>query len=182
MKKLWNNLNHIASLGKNKATNNVQKLLLENASIEDPIQISNYFNKYFCNVGRNLQNKLKPGNGSDFKSYLSPSTQDIMYCEPATQNEILHIITKLNNNKSPGPDMITSKLLKSIVNEIIDPLLHLFNFSLSSGIVPSALKLAKVTPVYKKGDKQLVNNYRPIKSWRRLCIVAYILIFVIKIC
>jgi len=85
-----------------------------------------------------------------------------VYCEPISINEILYIIAKLNNNKSPGPDMITPKLLKSIANEIINPLLYLFNLSLSTGTVPSALKLAKVIPVHKKADKYLASNYRPI--------------------
>ena len=39
---------------------------------------------------------------------------------------------------------------------------YLFNLSFATGTVPSALKLAKVIPVYKKGDKDLVNNYGPI--------------------
>jgi len=48
------------------------------------------------------------------------------------------------------------------VSEVTEPLLYLFNFSLSSGIVPNSLKLAKVIPVYKKGDKQIASNYKPI--------------------
>jgi len=39
---------------------------------------------------------------------------------------------------------------------------NLFNLSLSTGIVPSSLKVAKVIPIHKKGDKTSVNNYRPI--------------------
>ena len=48
------------------------------------------------------------------------------------------------------------------MSEVTEPLLYLFNFSLSSGIVPNSLKLAKVIPVYKKGDKQIASNYKPI--------------------
>ena len=77
-----------------------------------------------------------------------------MYCAPFTKDEILKIITKLKNNKSPGPDCSTPKLLKSVAGEIINPLSYLFNLSFATGTVPSALKLAKVIPVYKKGDKQ----------------------------
>jgi len=57
---------------------------------------------------------------------------------------------------------LTPKLLKSVAGEIINPLSYLFNLSFATGTVPSALKLAKVIPVYKKGDKDLVNNYGPI--------------------
>ena len=38
----------------------------------------------------------------------------------------------------------------------------MFNLSLSTGIVPDPLKLAKVIPVYKKNNKLLLENYRPI--------------------
>jgi hypothetical protein len=42
------------------------------------------------------------------------------------------------------------------------PLVHIFNASLSSGIFPDRLKLAKVIPLYKKGDVHDIKNYRPI--------------------
>jgi len=85
-----------------------------------------------------------------------------MYCESISINDILDIIAKLNNNKSPGPDMITPKLLKSIANEIINPLLCLFNLLLTTDTIPNVLKLAKAIPVHKKEDKYLASNYRPI--------------------
>ena len=106
---------------------------------------------FICNIGTNLQNKFRSCNDSDFKIYLSHPVSESMYREPISTNEILDIIAKLNNNKSPGPD--TPKLLKSIADEIINPLLYLFNLLFSTGTVPSALKLAKVIPVHKKEDK-----------------------------
>jgi len=107
VKKLWNNLNQMASLGKRNSTNNVHKLLVNNTFIMDQKLISNHFNEYFCNIGTNLQNKFRLCNDSDFKLYLSHPVSESMYCEPISINEFLDIIAKLNNNKSPGPDMIT---------------------------------------------------------------------------
>jgi len=108
-----------------------------------------------------------------------------MYCAPITKDEILKIITKLKNNKCPGTDCLTPKLLKSVAGEISNPLSYLLNLSFATGTVPSALKLAKVIPVYKKGDKHLVNNYRPIsllnileKILENLCTAGSIHIFV----
>jgi len=48
------------------------------------------------------------------------------------------------------------------INKIVDPLTHIINLSMETGIFPSNLKLAKVIPVFKSGDKCLLNNYRPI--------------------
>ena len=53
-------------------------------------------------------------------------------------------------------------LLRHIIPQIIDVLIHIFNCSLSIGIVPLKLKIAKVNPVFKSGDKHKFTNYRPI--------------------
>ena len=52
--------------------------------------------------------------------------------------------------------------MKEIGQIICDPLVHIFNLSLSQGRVPDRLKIAKVVPIFKKGDRQLVCNFRPI--------------------
>jgi hypothetical protein len=52
--------------------------------------------------------------------------------------------------------------MKSSIDAICKPLAHIFNLSLTTGIVPTDTKLAKVTPVYKSGNKQQFTNYRPI--------------------
>ena len=59
-------------------------------------------------------------------------------------------------------DNISSKLPKTIVNEIAPILSHIFNRSLATGTVPSLLKIAKIDPIFKSGDNQIFSNYRPI--------------------
>ena len=79
-----------------------------------------------------------------------------------TENEILKIINKLKNKNSSGVDEISNKLLKTIKHEIKEPLSVIINLSLRTGIYPDSLKIAKVKPLYKKGEKNHLNNYRPI--------------------
>jgi len=68
----------------------------------------------------------------------------------------------MKSNKSPGPDNIGPKLIKEVAEILIDPLVHIFNLSLTTGGVPEKLKIAKIILVFKKGDPQLSSNYRPI--------------------
>ena len=65
-------------------------------------------------------------------------------------------------NSSPGWDNIHPKLLKCVRDDIAPLLVHIVNLSLRTGIFPNVLKLAKITPIYKKGDSDVFNNYRPI--------------------
>ena len=68
----------------------------------------------------------------------------------------------LNSKKACGPFSIPVKLLKLIKSPISKPLELLFNHSLSTGKVPQNFKIARVIPVFKKGSKTDINNYRPI--------------------
>ena len=46
-----------------------------------------------------------------------------------------------------------------MIAHIADPLVYIINLSISSGIVPDNMKIAKVVPIFKKGNKDDVNNY-----------------------
>lgn len=76
--------------------------------------------------------------------------------------ELQQIITELKNGKTPGTDGIQAETLKKITMNIVDPLRHLINKIFETGIFPRVFKIGVVKPIYKKGDKMLVSNYRPI--------------------
>ena len=65
-------------------------------------------------------------------------------------------------NKSSGPKSIPYKILNLLKKYISKQLADLFNLSVSSGVFPSLLKIAKVVPVHKKDSKLDCRNYRPI--------------------
>ncbi len=75
---------------------------------------------------------------------------------------LIQTIGKTNLNKAPGLDKIPIKLIKLAGDAIYDSLLHIFNLVLSTGIFPDDLKLAKIIPIHKEGDKAECGNYRPI--------------------
>ena len=77
-------------------------------------------------------------------------------------SEVLKLLEKLEVNKATGLDNLPSKFLKLAANILAPSLTFMFNQSISTGIVPTEWKLARVTPIFKKGARQDVNNYRPI--------------------
>ena len=63
-----------------------------------------------------------------------------------------------------GFDSVAMSLIKEIITSISSPLTHIFNLFITSGMVPVELKIARVVPLIKAGDKSrsLFSNYRPI--------------------
>ena len=77
-------------------------------------------------------------------------------------DEIISFIRDLNKGKATGPDEISAQMLIMCDDAIETPLKIIYENILLSGIYPDIWKSANLTPIHKKGDKQLVNNYRPI--------------------
>jgi retron-type reverse transcriptase len=76
--------------------------------------------------------------------------------------QVIKIITKLQPKNSAGFDNLSTVLLKHIVPYIITPLTLSINQSLCTGMFPDKLKIARIIPLYKKGDIHDFGNYRPI--------------------
>ena len=64
--------------------------------------------------------------------------------------------------KSPSHDNLPPRLLKDGANVIAKPLTHNINLSLKTSLVPNKLKIARVIPLHKSGNKALPDNYCPI--------------------
>ena len=129
--------------------------------IDDPKEMAEVFNNYFVNIGPNLAHNI-PDSNKDFHSYLTNRNPQSLFFTPVTEDEVKQVVNNLKTKRSSGYDDITNFLLKNIINEIVAPLTHILNLSLSQGIVPQNMKIAKVIPVFKKGPKDSLNNYRPI--------------------
>ena len=160
-KQLWKRFGNV--LGKSKSNNSsTEKLLINNQCITDQKTITSEFNKYFCSVGEKLASKIRDTGIDNFKQYLNQPTQQSLFLTNITINEITIEINNLEQNKSPGHDEFTAKFLK-ISHDIVAPILSdIFNICIKKGEYPDLLKIAKVLPIYKKGSKSSVSNYRPI--------------------
>ena len=82
------------------------------------------------------------------------------------------VVSKINNmkeNKAPGVDGISPKILKETVEQISTPLAHVFNMSLQKGIVPFEWKEANIIPLFKKVSRNKSVNYRPVSLTSVIC-------------
>ena len=75
---------------------------------------------------------------------------------------VLKILKNINIHKAMGPDRIPNILLKTCAEEISYGLSAIFQYSLDTGTLPLNCQNANVTPVFKKGDRHLAENYRPV--------------------
>ena len=76
----------------------------------------------------------------------------IQYVAPA---DIINIVNKVKPKSSSGQDGISTKLMKATITNIINPITHIINQSLQTGIVPDQMKIAKVVPIYKSSDQSI---------------------------
>jgi hypothetical protein len=81
---------------------------------------------------------------------------------PVTSKEMKNISNHSKIKNSCGYDEISSKVLKSSMPFVLSPLIYICNKSLATGIFPSWLKYSQVHPIYKKGERSEISNYRPI--------------------
>ena len=72
---------------------------------------------------------------------------------------MLDVIKSFANKTSTDYNGMNMFILKKITNFIVDPFLHVCNISFSKGVFPDALKIARVIPLFKSGDKHVFTNY-----------------------
>ena len=128
--------------------------------VDNSKKIANSFNEFYTNIGANLASKLSKSSTKPLH-YMTEQTVQSLFFTPIDKIELMNITSSLKNSTS-GYDGINAHVLKSVINEIIEYLIYLINLSLSQGVFPDRLKTAVVTPVYKKGKKDIISNYRPV--------------------
>lgn len=86
-----------------------------------------------------------------------------------TKDEVVNLINKLDINKGCGPDGVSNRILKEGIDSLSLALTLIFNKSLTEAVIPNDWKLANVVPVFKKGNREVVSNYRPISLTSVVC-------------
>ena len=95
------------------------------------------------------------------EDYLKREPSSFEFAE-IKSSRIFKLVSTLDVTKAAGLDQISNKVLKLAAPVIYKQLTELLNLSLKSREYPHDWKLAKVSPVFKAGERNDPNNYRPI--------------------
>ena len=131
--------------------------------VSDDLGMADILNKFFSSVFTDENVASMPVPDQVFQGDVPLQTAHI--CPEAVKAKI----SKLKPCSAPGPDKISSKVLLELNDELALPLCIIFNKSLNEGSVPQDWKLANVSPIFKKGNKDSPGNYRPISLTCIIC-------------
>ena len=90
------------------------------------------------------------------------SRQSNFHLTHVSEEYVYKELCKLNTQKSTGIDEISAIFLKDGANELKGVLTYIINLSIDTKTVPNEMKFAKVKPLFKKGSRLDVSNYRPV--------------------
>ena len=159
---LWKNLGNILNPNKFKGKPVISKILDDEQMVTDPAIIPEIMNKYFCNIGKQLQSKLPPTDSNEFKKYMPTMQNNSFFLAPVIEEDIERVINKMNPKKASGADGIGIRILQICPDIFARNLCKIYNNSIETGIYPCDLKIAKVIALFKKGKHYHKSNYRPI--------------------
>ena len=128
--------------------------------IKDKSNIAEEFNNFFINIGPNIVEKMANENNKHFGQYLTDHYDCRLKFKTISESDTIAIINNIKAKKSCIHDQLSTELLKNIMNPLIQPLTHVINQMINTGLFPDNLKIVKVKPLFEKGDKSLFTNYR----------------------
>jgi len=119
----------------------------------DPTSIAETLNNHFSSIGKKLA-----------KAFSSALSDQCFACssnfslQPVTISFVEEQLSQLKINKAIGLDNISARLLRDSASVLARSLQYIINLSLESGRFPSSWKCAKVTALFKQGDRSDKDN------------------------
>ena len=156
-KEIWKTLKKLLP---SKRVTSPEIIRFEGKSYTSFLDIANCFNEFFSTVASRLTKDMPTAEPAS----SARLTHESLTLPAVTPNIVINVIGKLRNVKGTGLDDISMNFVKilSKSDRFACSLSLLINHSFNSGVFPSAWKSAKVIPLFKSGDIENVDNYRPI--------------------
>ena len=161
----------------NKPSGNSAKIILceNDIVLSEPIKVAETFNLYYSSISEyeGSSDGLDKLSFSDAVTKHSShasitlirgkvSTTNRFDFNPITKDSFRKYIAQLRPNKAAGFDGLRSNYIKSSGDHFADTLCSLFNRCIASSTFPSAMKLAEISPIFKKCDNLRKENYRSV--------------------
>ena len=157
-KLIWRKLRELQN--KPYKTNSNYPIMIKDKLLTSNLDIANQFNNFYCNIAPSLDQKLRSTTKNPM-SYLTGDFVNSMSVPLVTEHDVVIAIKSLKNKKS-GSLHFPINIIKANAIHLSVPLALLFNQSVRLGLFPNCFKHANIIPIYKKGPKSEVENYRPI--------------------
>ena len=172
-KDFWKAVKPIFSKTKTKSEN--IPLKHNGEIITDCSKVCEIFNTFFSQIGMDIGNPENNHKSVDeiiadysqhpsvtmIKTNINNAPNNINLSK-VTERDVSKIISKLSSKKSSGYDEIPVKFIKLVSRSLIKPLTKLANKCLQENVFPDRMKMANITPLYKKKDKLNRDNYRSV--------------------
>ena len=149
-RKFWAHVNNIK-----KRSGIPSQMSYLNTSLLNPQDIVNAFAEHFSDSYSNLAHV-------DFNSLDEDLSNIPVFVSAIDESDVLEALKNIKSNSTCGHDDIPGFLLSDCATAFSRPLTILFNLILKSSSFPNFWKLSLITPIFKKGNTQLIINYRPI--------------------
>ena len=159
-RKTWQILNEISGRNSKKDLK-IKKLIVNGNTITNKEDMANNFNIFFSNIASDIAEKI-PKTEANFKDYLGPPSTQTFSFPIVSRDLVIETVKSMESKKSQDINGLSSSFLKQIVDSIATPLGHVFTLSFKQGIYPSRFKVSRVVPIFKSGDQESMNNYRPV--------------------
>lgn len=160
-KEVWQIINNI--LG-NKTIKKKEKISIKinDNTITVAKEIANIINTHYVNISSKLNISNDPPITYEQTDSSTTKCKEQFVLHQTDEKEIHKAISSLKNKRSQDIHGLSNMLLKVCGKNILQPLKTIINQSLKTGIFPDKMKVAKILPIFKKGDKHKIENYRPI--------------------
>lgn len=149
---VWTRLNSL--LHRNQSHGQVRNLKIDDKELSGT-ELANAFNDFFTK-------KKTDGSARNACDYLDFHNDNTIFLEPVTTDEVASVILSLKNSSSRDIDDIQIKPIKYVADIIAPAVAHIFNVCLATSVFPEKMQIAKITVLFKKGDRNDLGNYRPI--------------------